>query len=76
MSTQANGLKKVTVYIRPDQYLSLRLQALDAAMAAGGHSDISKILRAAIDVHLDASTVEPGRNGRQRTKASLRPTRR
>lgn len=51
MSTAANGLYKLTVYLRPDQYLKLHAVALDDVMErGGGRPDVSKMLRDMIDL--------------------------
>jgi hypothetical protein len=50
MSTASNGLYKLTMYLRPDQYLWLRAEALKGVMdKGGGRPDVSVILRAMID---------------------------
>lgn len=50
MSKAANGLYKLTMYLRPDQYLWLRAQALAGVMEeGGGRPDVSAILRAMVD---------------------------
>lgn len=46
----ANGLFKLTVYLRPDQYLDLHAVALNAAMErGGGRPDVSAIIREMLD---------------------------
>ena len=59
MSAAANGLFKLTMYLRPDQWLWLKAQALnECLLRGGGKPDYSAILRAMIDrtkADLDAS---------------------
>lgn len=51
MSKVANGFFKLTVYLRPDQYTSLRALALDEAVErGGGRPDASKLIRDMIDL--------------------------
>jgi hypothetical protein len=46
----ANGLFKLTMYLRSDQYLWLRAQALQTVMEeGGGRPDVSSILRQMVD---------------------------
>jgi len=50
MSTAANGHYKLTVYLRPDQYLWMHAVALDDVMhRGGGRPDVSRMLREMID---------------------------
>lgn len=50
MSKAANGLYKLTMYLRPDQYLWLRAQALAGVMEeGGGRPDVSAIVREMVD---------------------------
>jgi hypothetical protein len=50
MSQTASGLYKLTMYLRPDQYLWLRAEALKSVMdKGGGRPDVSVILPAMID---------------------------
>ena len=50
MSQTANGLYKLTMYLRPDQYLWLRAEALKGVLEqGGGRPDVSVILREMID---------------------------
>jgi hypothetical protein len=50
MSQAANGNFKLTMYLRPDQWLWLKAQALNETMLrGGGKPDYSAILRAMID---------------------------
>lgn len=50
MSTAANGMYKLTVYLRPDQYLWMHAVALDDVMErGGGRPDVSRMLRDMID---------------------------
>jgi hypothetical protein len=50
MSTARNGHYKLTVYLRPDQYLWMHAVALDDVMErGGGRPDVSKMLRDMID---------------------------
>ena len=50
MSQAANGLFKLTVYLRPDQYGWLHSLALEKVMEEeGGRPDVSELMRAFID---------------------------
>jgi hypothetical protein len=50
MSVTPNGLFKLTMYLRRDQYLWLRAEALKVVMdRGGGRPDVSVILREMID---------------------------
>jgi len=50
VSQAANGLFKLTVYLKPDQYLWLHAVALtDAVEKGGGRPDASKLIRDMID---------------------------
>lgn len=49
---QANGRKKVTVYVRPDQYLWLRALSLEQVMVAGkGRPDVSRLIEGMLDFY-------------------------
>lgn len=63
MSKAANGLYKLTMYLRPDQYLWLRAQALAGVMEeGGGRPDVSAILREMIDkVQAEMKATRPKR---------------
>lgn len=71
MSKAANGLYKLTMYLRPDQYVWLRALALEEAMEReGGRPDVSALLRDMIDKvrpEIDA-IVEKRRPPRRRKK--------
>jgi hypothetical protein len=50
MSQAASGRFKLTMYLRPDQWLWLKAQALnECVLRGGGKPDYSVILRAMID---------------------------
>lgn len=63
MSKAANGLYKLTMYLRPDQYLWLRAQALAGVMEeGGGRPDVSAIVRAMVDkVKAEMDATKPKR---------------
>lgn len=55
MSTTPNGLKKITIYVRPDQYLRLRGEQVARVVdKGGGRPDVSARLRAMIDLCYEA----------------------
>jgi hypothetical protein len=50
MSTTPNGHLKLTIYLRPDQYVWLHALALDEAVErGGGRPDASQLVREMID---------------------------
>lgn len=67
MSQTATGLYKLTMYLRPDQYLFLRAEALKTVMdRGGGRPDVSVILREMIDKIRDEMDAGSGRSKRKR----------
>jgi hypothetical protein len=55
MATTENGFYKLTMYLRPDQYLQLHAIALQAMVErGGGRPDVSKIIREMIDHYAPA----------------------
>jgi hypothetical protein len=70
MSQTANGLYKLTMYLRPDQYLWLRAEALKGVMdKGGGRPDVSVILREMVDhykAQMEAAAPPPAKGPRRR----------
>lgn len=69
MSQTANGLYKLTMYLRPDQYLWLRAEALKSVMEhGGGRPDVSVILREMIDKIKDEMDAAHPKGPRRRSR--------
>lgn len=63
------GLKKITIYVRPDQYLKLRAEALEVCMKEqGGRQDVSQILRDMIDIFHEAREAYPKPKAKKASK--------
>jgi len=70
VSQTANGLFKLTMYLRPDQYLWLRAESLKGTMErGGGRPDVSLIVRTMIDrVRADMEAAGPPKKVRKRRR--------
>jgi hypothetical protein len=63
-----NGLKKITIYVRPDQYLWLRALSLQMAVDnGGGRPDASALLQGMLDLYRD-SIEKPKKKKKARAK--------